>query len=117
MKFLANENVPRASSEYMTVQGYDIVHIGLVSPSISDEEVMALAIEEDRIIITFDRDYGILVFRNGYKPPGVIYLRIQDYSPSYPGEFLHSVISMNTFTFEGHFTVIDEKSIRQRKIE
>ncbi|MDX2247575.1 MAG: DUF5615 family PIN-like protein [Bacteroidia bacterium] len=98
-------------------QGYDIVHIGAVAPSITDEAVMQLAIQEQRIIITFDRDYGHLVFGEGYRPPGVIYLRIQDYDPDYPGIFLHSLIESENLSFEGQFTVVSENSIRQRRIE
>jgi predicted nuclease of predicted toxin-antitoxin system len=38
---------------------------------ISDEEVIELSIRQNRIIITFDSDYGELVFKHGYKPKGV----------------------------------------------
>ncbi|HQU58895.1 MAG: DUF5615 family PIN-like protein [Phaeodactylibacter sp.] len=75
MKFLANENFPLKSFRILQDKGYDIKHIGLELPSVTDEEVMAFAIEEGRAIITFDSDYGELVYKHGYKPPGVIYLR------------------------------------------
>jgi predicted nuclease of predicted toxin-antitoxin system len=117
MKLLANENIPLASSELLTQLGYDIVHIGVVNPSISDEEVMDFAIDQERVIITFDRDYGDLVFRKGYRPPGVIYLRIFDFSPVFPGEFIHQLISSGNISFTGKFTVAGEENIRQRNIE
>jgi len=116
MKLLANENIPLLSSEYLDQQGYDIKHIGIVNPSISDEDVMNLAILENRVILTFDSDYGNLVFRDGYRPLGVIFLRIQNYLPRYPGEFLHALIQSQAYNFEGKFTVANERSIRQRKI-
>jgi len=117
MKFLANENIPLASNQYLEKKGYDIIHVGVVNSSITDEEVMKLAIMENRVIITFDRDYGNLVFRDGYQPPGVIYLRLQDYPPIYPGEFVHALIESDTYMFEGQFTVASENHIRQRKIK
>lgn len=117
MKLLANENIPLRSSQYLEEKGYDIVHIGVANPSITDEEVMQLAVEQDRVIITFDRDYSILVFRDGYRPPGVIYLRLQDYLPIYPGEFIHHLIDSTKYEFEGKFTVANENNIRQRKIK
>lgn len=117
MKLLANENIPFRSSQFLKEQGYDIIHIGNIAPSITDEAVMQLAIKEHRLIITFDRDYGNLVFGEGYRPPGVIYLRIQDYDPDYPGIFLHALIQSGTLSFEGQFTVVGENSIRQRRIE
>ncbi|MEZ4850593.1 MAG: DUF5615 family PIN-like protein [Bacteroidia bacterium] len=99
IKLLANENIPLISSKYLEKCGYDIVHIGSVDPSITDEEVMTLAIKESRLIITFDRDYGNLVFRDGYRPLGVIYLRLTDSSPNDPGEFVHSLLQSDRFTF------------------
>lgn len=60
---------------FLAEKGYDIIHIGLEFPSVSDEEVIEIAIKQNRIILTFDSDYGTLVFQKGYKPLGVIYLR------------------------------------------
>lgn len=57
MKFLANENFPRASFRILRAEGLDIEHIGETNPSVSDEEVMKMALQEERIIITFDNDY------------------------------------------------------------
>lgn len=88
MKFLANENFPIASFKILNNIGWDIEQIGNTNNGITDNEVMAIAMNESRIIITFDSDYGELVFKYGYKPPGVIYLRIQDFKPEYPGKFV-----------------------------
>lgn len=117
MKLLANENIPLRSSQYLEEKGYDVTHIGVIHPSITDEEVMMLAVEQNRVIITFDRDYSTLVVRDGYSPPGVIYLRLQDYLPVYPGEFIHHLIDSGEYEFEGQFTVANENNIRQRKIK
>lgn len=52
MKFLANENVPLSSIKYLKSAGFDIKSIGLDNQGISDEEVMNIAINESRTIIT-----------------------------------------------------------------
>jgi predicted nuclease of predicted toxin-antitoxin system len=74
MKLLANENFPMKSFHILLEPGYDIKHIGVENAGISDEEVMNFSVREGRIIVTFDSDYGELVYKNGYKPAGVIYL-------------------------------------------
>jgi len=80
MKLLANENFPYASIYYLRNLGYDILSIGIDNPSIKDSEIMTIAILEERTILTFDRDYGELIFRYNYKPEkGVIYLRFDEY--------------------------------------
>lgn len=76
MKLLANENFPLKSFHYSHSQGFDIEHIGNTNPAISDTEVIHLATSQNRIIVTFDSDYGELVFVRNHKPPGVIYLRL-----------------------------------------
>jgi len=77
MRLLANENFPYKSIFYLKSKGYDITSIGMDNPSIKDSEIMTIAMAEERTILTFDRDYGELIFRNNYKPEkGVIYLRL-----------------------------------------
>lgn len=68
MKLLANENFPIKSILYLRSKGFDIVSIGFDNPGISDEVVMNIAIDQDRMILTFDRDYGELIFKHNYKP-------------------------------------------------
>jgi predicted nuclease of predicted toxin-antitoxin system len=116
MKLLANENFPLASVHYLRDKGYDITAIGEDNPSVKDNVVMTIAIEEERTILTFDRDYGELIFRHNYKPPcGVIYLRIFEYSPSEPGILIERLISEGEIDFNNALTVVDSNGIRQRK--
>jgi len=68
MKLLANENFPIDSFNYLKLKGFDIKAIGIDYAGVKDEEVMLLAINEGRIILTFDKDYGELIFKYGYKP-------------------------------------------------
>jgi predicted nuclease of predicted toxin-antitoxin system len=74
MKLLANENFPYLSKEILAKEGFDIIHIGQECAGIKDEEVMDLAMSEERLILTFDQDYGTLIFKDGYRPPqGVVF--------------------------------------------
>ena len=116
MKFLANENFPATSYKILKSQNLDIEHIGESNMGISEEEVMKTSIKEQRIIITFDSDYGELVFKYGYKPVGVIFLRIKEFSPDFPAQLLGKLVIEEKLEVEGRFTVIDENQIRQRKI-
>ena len=68
MKILANENFPIASVKILELHGFDIKFIGFECPSVTDEEVMKLASSEQRTVLTFDRDYGELIFKYGFRP-------------------------------------------------
>ncbi len=56
----------------------------LDSPGIPDEQVLSRATREDRVLLTFDRDHGRLLYRTGAPvPEGVVYFRFE---PTYPEE-------------------------------
>jgi predicted nuclease of predicted toxin-antitoxin system len=77
--------------------------------------VIALASEMNLIILTFDRDYGELIFKYSIKaPPAVIYFREKGQSPFFAGQILGNFLSDSDITFKNAFTVIEDKNIRQR---
>ena len=116
MKFLANENFPYKSIYYLKEKGYDLLSIGMDNPSIMDSEIMTIAINEGRTILTFDRDYGELIFRHNYKPEkGVIYLRLDEYEPEYPGHIIEEIITNKEIDLTRALTVVDKNGLRQRK--
>jgi predicted nuclease of predicted toxin-antitoxin system len=116
MRLLANENFPLQSTLYLKSKGFDIYSIGTDNPSTQDSVVMSLAINEHRTILTFDRDYGELIFKHDYRPQkGVIYLRIHEYEPDEPGKLIEELINKKEFDFDNALTVIDRNGIRQRK--
>ena len=68
MKLLANENFPRTSVLLLRELNYDVTSIGEDNSGISDKAVMKIAENEQRIILTFDRDYGELIYRHNFNP-------------------------------------------------
>ncbi len=118
MEFLANENFPLPSVLGIRKGGFIVKSIAEENPGISDEAVLDLAIEDSLIILTFDRDYGELLFK--YKkdpPPAVVYFRSKGINPDEAGQRLLDIIQSQKLVLEGFFTVIEDSGIRQRKLE
>lgn len=116
MKLLANENFPLTSVRILENAGHDIKYIGKDHAGVKDSVVMDIAIDEQRTILTFDRDYGELIFKKGYKPSGgVIYLRWDSFRPNEPGEYLKNLFKSTEMRFSGMLTIISKSNIRQRK--
>lgn len=117
LKLLANENFPYKSISYLVEKGFDIISIGKDNPSVLDSEVMLIAIKEERVILTFDRDYGELIFKHNYKPDnGVIYLRIEEFDPIDPGIIIERILNNKEIDLRNALTVVDEcGGLRQRK--
>ncbi|WP_421762877.1 DUF5615 family PIN-like protein [Ekhidna sp.] len=116
MKFLANENIPIASVNYLKSKRFDITSMGVDDSGTSDEHVMKLAMEQDRTIITYDSDYGELIFKHGFKPnAGVIFIRQQPTEPLETAKVIDRLTSNSELTFERTLTVVDSNSLRQKK--
>ncbi|MFW5705565.1 MAG: DUF5615 family PIN-like protein [Bacteroidota bacterium] len=117
MKFLANGNFPMPSYSLLDKNGMEIIHIGLVAPGEDDEQVMIRSIKENRIILTFDSDYGGMIFKYGLKPePGIVYFRLKNYQAEEPARILLQIIK-SPVNFNNRITVIDKHTIRQRKYQ
>lgn len=115
-RLLANENFPAPSVHYLRDKGYDVASVSEGGGGLSDPEVLAQAVTEQRWIVTFDRDYGELIFARGLTPPpAVILFRMRSYRPDMPGRFLAALFESDS-EFEGHFVVLDEADFRKRPL-
>ncbi len=112
MRFLANENFPGAAVTAIRLRGHDVVWIREDDPGINDFEVLARATAEERILITFDKDFGELVFRLGLNAPsGVILFRIPPRSASVIAQTVVDVLESQS-NWVGHFSVVRENRVR-----
>ena len=75
MRFLADENCDFGVVRALQRAGYDVVCVKDVAGGAPDEEVIRIAIAQQRVLITEDKDFGQLVFASAIDSPGVIYLR------------------------------------------
>ena len=115
MKFLADENFPLKSLYRLREAGLDVKAVIEESPGIKDREVLAWAADEGRILLTFDRDYGELIYRRGLSAPtGVIYFRFIPETPEEVAEYLLKLIEISGLRLEGRFTVVERDRVRQR---
>ena len=113
--FLANENFPRPSTLILREHGLEVKSIQEDNPGISDEEVMNIALKLNLIILTFDSDYGELIFRYSKdNPPAVIFFREKGNTPEFAGLSLISLLGNSEIILSNSFTVIEANNIRQR---
>jgi predicted nuclease of predicted toxin-antitoxin system len=117
MRFLANENFPLPSVLKLREAGHDVAYVLEDSPGQIDPEVMARCHSEERVLLTFDRDYGELIFhRRMPSPRGVVYFRFVPNSPVEPAEVLLVTLLLGQYDLEGRFTLIQRNLVRQRQL-
>ena len=116
MRVCANENIPEDCVIRLRQSGYDVLWIRETSPGCSDLGVIDRALAEDRLLITFDKDFGDLVFRRGAKAShGIVLFRIFQSSPAAVAERVVNVLTSRQ-DWAGHFSVVDDFAIRMRRL-
>jgi len=112
MRILANENFPADAVSALRDHGHDVAWIRTDSPGITDKDVLDRAQREDRILITFDKDFGELAFR--LKLPsisGIILFRIS--APSSKQVAKTAVAALESRNdWRDHFAVVEDNRIR-----
>lgn len=116
MRLCANENVPGDCVEALRQRGHDVLWIREQARGSNDDSVLVRAQAEGRLLITFDKDFGELVFRRGkLASRGVVLLRIRKPSADFLARRVPLILE-STAEWEGHFAVVDEFSIRLRPL-
>lgn len=115
MKVLADENIGLEVVAFLRSRGTDIASITEISPGISDATVLAKAVEEDRILITSDTDFGELVYHSRQLHTGVILLRLDDERNANKIRVLKDLLDKYSDELAGSFTVVTETNVRIRK--
>ncbi len=112
MHILADENFPGDAVTALRARGHDVVWVRSDAPGSSDPQVLAHAQAEDRILITFDKDFGELAFRSGLPASsGIVLFRISVPSSSYVAQVAVAALESRT-DWAGHFAVIEDDRIR-----
>jgi predicted nuclease of predicted toxin-antitoxin system len=115
---LLNGNFPAPAVAVLREAGYDALAIAESLEGIADQDqdVLALAVREQRWLVTFDRDYGDLLFaRKLPAPPAVILLRVSSYRPAEPAAWIIELIR-NRQEYLGKFIVFDGNTLRTRPL-
>lgn len=112
MRILANENFPLSAVQAMRAAGHDVLWIRESMPGTSDPVILRLALEQARILVTFDKDFGELAFRARLPAScGVVLFRIRKQHPELlAGQIASFINSRNDWP--GHFSVIEEDRVR-----
>jgi predicted nuclease of predicted toxin-antitoxin system len=86
-----------------------------MEPGITDELVLNLANQAECVLLTADKDFGELVYRQPRLMPVIILVRLAGLSPDQKANLVALVIRERAQEFLHAFTVITPKSIRIRQ--
>ncbi|MCA2716615.1 DUF5615 family PIN-like protein [Microcystis sp. M169S2] len=116
MKFLLDQDVYAITARFLIDAGHDVVLVAQLGLSqASDEEILRTSQQENRILVTRDRDYGNLVFVRAVGT-GVIYLRVLPTTVNaVHGELAQIIKNYSEVELAGAFIVVEPDGHRFRK--
>ena len=115
MNFLADESVDRQIVDRLREDSHLVWYVAEMAPGISDDVVLDLANREAALLLTADKDFGELVYRQGRLAPGVVLIRLAGLSPMSKADVVAFAISEHVTELPRAFTVITPGGIRIRR--
>ena len=112
LRFLADESCDYAVVRVLTSLGHEVLPVAELSPAADDETVIGLALQEERVLLTEDKDFGQLVYATGLPSIGVILLRYPAGARSRIGETVADFVKQKGAELRGRFVVIQPGKIR-----
>ncbi|HWQ70026.1 MAG TPA: DUF5615 family PIN-like protein [Patescibacteria group bacterium] len=118
MRFLADMGISMSTVRALRQQGHEVVHLreeGL--GRLPDAAILAKARQEQRIVLTFDLDFGDLLALGGHEFPSVIIFRLHNEIPSFITITLLNVLAQRAqVLLEGAIMIVEDTRYRIRRL-
>ena len=116
LRIIANENVPRPLIERLREAGHDVLSVLESMRAAPDVEVLRVAQRDQRLVVTFDKDFGELAFRSRLPATcGVVLLRLSGSSPEEDNARAFAELTSRQ-DWVGKFSVVTDERIRMRPL-
>ena len=116
MRWLVDECVDAALVDLLRQSGHEALYVSEISPRATDIDVMNRAERDHRLLLTEDKDFGDLVFRQARPVPGIVLIRIVAMQRQCKAERLTVAIERFGETLFGRYTVIEQARFRMRPL-
>ena len=112
MRFLADESCDFAVVRALRAEGYDVVAVSEIAPRADDRRVIELALKENCVLLTEDKDFGQLVFAHKESAGGVILLRYPTQVRSALSQAVVELVSRKKEDLHERFVVLRPGRVR-----
>ncbi len=115
MRCVADESVDRQIVEALRAEGHDVVYIAELDPGLPDDAVLDLSRTGDAVLVTADKDFGELVFRQRRLSAGVLLLRLAGLAPETKATLVRQSVVRHAAAIPGAFAVLSPGAFRVRR--
>lgn len=115
MKLFADENLDRSLVDRLRDEGHDVLYAAEMELGMEDDVVLQRANERQALLVTEDKDFGELVFRQGLVHAGVVLVRLSGLSIPAKADAVALVLRQHGPKLVGCFSVIAPGILRMRR--
>jgi predicted nuclease of predicted toxin-antitoxin system len=115
VRIVADESIDRQIVERLRASGHEVLFIAEMEPGIDDEAVLARSREQDAILLTADKDFGELVFRQRLLHSGILLVRFAGLDPDAKAHLVASAVEHHSEALKLGFAVLTPRAFRIRK--
>lgn len=112
MRFLADESCDMAVIVALRSAGHDVLAVAEIARGAEDGDVIALADQDQRVLLTEDKDFGQLFFAAAQESAGVILVRYPQKARTSLGNAIVELVSARGDALRGAFAVIEPGKVR-----
>ena len=116
LKFLVDVGVGKKVEEYLLEKSYDAKAVRTLDQRMSDQDIIRLAVLENRIVITMDKDFGELVYHSRMDHSGILLLRLEDATGPEKQQVIEEILTKHADNIKNNFCVYQNKKFRFRKL-
>ena len=116
MYILADENVPGSIVAWLRGQDHDVLYAAEARVQTSDTDLLTEAEAGGFIVLTEDKDFGGLVYRDRRNSHGIVLLRMPDLPVSGRLARLQNAWSRIESNLPGNFIVVTANRLRVRPL-
>jgi predicted nuclease of predicted toxin-antitoxin system len=114
MNLLADENIDKSIVLALRAAGHSVEWIAEIASGVTDEVVLQRAVETKALLLTEDKDFGELIFRQRLVHHGVLLIRLDGLDNEAKRELVLKVIQSEQLVLLRYFTVLTPENVRTR---
>ena len=118
MRFLVDMGISPRTVDYLQRLGHNAVHLHVEGlDRLPDSDILKMAREERRVLLTHDLDFGELIAASEASTPSIVIFRLRNMRPTQVNRYLHGVLSQHESVLEhGAVVSVSEGQIRIRTL-
>ena len=115
MRFLVDECTGPTVAAWLRERNHDVYSVYDEARGANDNKVIQIALDQERILITNDKDFGEKVFRDNCPHVGIILMRLEDERAASKTTVLSHLLTKYPDKLQGAFTVVSEHRVKFAK--